>query len=207
MFIGQGVYGNVCKDWKNLLALQLMEIGVKNMVCDRCVMVVADIMRRMGYPDARVTMGSVSVDNTLSDKEFERLDGMLVAAGFELLRDRESSLVDSVKREVILFARNPEVNCRMKLSAYLAKRIGIDYRTLGKLFAGHENRTIERYYIAQKVEYVKELLAYGNMTVSEIADMTGYSSVAHLSRQFRDETGITPTQYRMAGQRKPLDKV
>lgn len=184
-----------------------MEITVKNMVCDRCVMVVSDIMRRLGHPDAEVTMGHVRLDADLTDDELDRLDAMLVDAGFELLRDRDLALVEEIKTAVILLARDSEGDQRLKLSAYLSERLGVDYRTLSRVFTATEHRSIERYYIAQKVEYVKELLDYGELTVSEIADMTGYSSVAHLSRQFRAETGLTPTEYRENGGRTPLDKV
>lgn len=185
-----------------------MEIAVKNMVCDRCIKVVGEVMARLGYPHAAVTMGRVSLDTPLSDDELVRLGEMLVEEGFELLRDRDSSLVERVKGEVILFVRDGGVNVRMKLSAYLSGRLGVDYRTLGRVFADNEDRTIERYYIAQKIEYVKELLAYGEKTVSEIADAAGYSSAAHLSRQFHAETGMTPTEYRDSTPRRtPLDKV
>ena len=178
------------------------------MVCDRCVKVVGDIMARLGHPQAQVTMGRVTLDAPLSDDELTLLDKMLVEEGFELLRDRDSSLVERIKGEVIQFARDSAINTRVKLSAYLADRLATDYRTLGRVFSEHEGRTIERYHIAQKIEYVKELLAYGEMTVSEIADITGYSSAAHLSRQFHAETGMTPTEYReQSPRRTSLDKV
>lgn len=197
----------VCPVWEKWLALQLMEITVKNMVCDRCVKVVGDIMGRLGHPDAEVTMGHVRLDAGLTSDEIDRLDAMLVEEGFELLRDHDLSLVEEIKAAVILLARDSEGDRKMKLSAFLSERLGVDYRTLGRVFTSVEQRTIERYYIAQKVEYVKELLDYGELSVSEIADMTGYSSVAHLSRQFRAETGMTPTEYRESGGRIPLDKV
>ncbi len=197
----------VCSDRKILLVLQLMEIAVKNMVCDRCVSVVTGIMRSLGYPEAVVTMGRVALDRDLSGEELDRIDRCLVAEGFQLLRDRGASLVEKVKAAVLRLARSRDDDRKVKLSVYLSDELGVDYRTLGRLFAEHENRTIERYYIAQKIEYVKELLDYGEMTVSEIACLTGYSSVAHLSRQFREETGMTPTAYRETGKRIPLDKV
>lgn len=198
----------VCSDWEILLVLQQMEIAIKNMVCDRCVKVVGDIMARLAHPQAQVTMGRVTLDAPLSDDELTLLDKMLVEEGFELLRDRDSSLVERIKGEVIQFARDAAINTRVKLSAYLADRLATDYRTLGRVFSEHEGRTIERYHIAQKIEYVKELLAYGEMTVSEVADITGYSSAAHLSRQFHAETGMTPTEYReRTPRRTPLDKV
>lgn len=183
-----------------------MEIAVKNMVCDRCVMVVTGIMSRIGHPEAVVSMGSVSVPGELSAEELDALERMLREAGFELLRDRDLALVERIKRAVIELARGRD-DGGLKLSAWLAGRLGADYRTLNRVFSAHELRTIERYYIAQKVEYVKELLAYGEMTVSEIAHAAGYSSVAHLSRQFRAETGMTPTEYRERGTRTPLDRV
>ncbi len=183
-----------------------MEIAVKNMVCDRCVMVVREIMARLGYPDAEVTLGLVKVDGELSPDSLGRLADELAGAGFELLRDASLALVERVKAAVIDLVRGAD-DGRLKLSAYLTASLNVDYRVAAAAFARVEGRTIERYYITQKVEYVKELLDYGELTVSEIADMTGYSSVAHLSHQFRAETGMTPSAYKLTGHRRPLDKV
>ena len=98
--------------------------------------------------------------------------------------------------------------CRLNLSACLEEHLHIPYDTLSRIFSSLEGRTVEKYQIAQRVEWVKELLGYGEMTVSEIADYTGYSSAAHLSRQFKSVTGLTPTEYlRATASRRPLNEV
>lgn len=116
-------------------------------------------------------------------------------------------LVEKIKRAVIEHVRQPG-ECRLNLSACLERHIGATYDTMSRVFSAHEGRTLEKYQMAQRVEWVKELLGYGQYTISEIADMTGYSSTAHLSRQFKSVTGLTPTEYlRTSMERRGLNEV
>jgi len=132
----------------------------------------------------------------------------LARGGFELITDADERLVEAIKHAVMHHLRDEE-ECRLNLSACIAGHIGVSYDQASRVFSRIEGRTIERYHILQKVEYVKELLGYADRTLSEIADRTGYSSAAHLSRQFKDVTGMTPTQYLNSGTslRKSLDCV
>lgn len=184
-----------------------MILYVKNMVCDRCVMTVRQIVASSGIADAKVEMGKVMLTGELSPEKIAEIGQKLSDVGFELLKNPEDVLVERVKNAVIELVRSDDVG-QENLSAWLAAATGTDYRQLSAVFSAHERRTVEKFYIAQKVERVKELIDYGELTVSEIAYRTGYSSVAHLSRQFKQVTGVTPTQYKAMNQvRKPLDKV
>lgn len=184
-----------------------MILYVKNMVCDRCVMTVRQIVASSGMTDAKVEMGKVTFAGELSPEKIAEIGQKLGDVGFELLKNPEDVLVERVKNAVIELVRSDDVG-QENLSERLAAATGTDYRQLSAVFSAHERRTVEKFYIAQKVERVKELIDYGELTVSEIAYCTGYSSVAHLSRQFKQVTGVTPTQYKAMNQvRKPLDKV
>ena len=173
-----------------------MTLNIENMVCDRCIMVVDSLLRRLGYTVSSVTLGSAQIAESLDSDALASLAGELHNLGFELIEDAAKLTAQKVKTLLIGLARSGS-GTRLKLSAWLEERTGVDYRTLVSAFSAVEGRTIENYFISQKIEYVKELLDYGRLTASEIAYRTGYSSVAHLSRQFRAVTGMTVTQYRL----------
>lgn len=184
-----------------------MILFIKNMVCDRCVMTVKNILASLGYGHAVVTMGKAEMDADLTTEEMGAIGHKLAEVGFMLLENPDDVLVERIKNAVIALVRRDDA-AQENLSSLLTAAVGVDYRQMSAVFSAHEHRTIEKFYIAQKVERVKELIDYGELTVSEIAYATGYSSVAHLSRQFRQVTGMTPTQYKTSNQgRKPIDKV
>ncbi len=185
----------------------MTQIAIKNMVCERCVMAVQQIIATAGLEATSVSIGNASIKQDLNAEQLHRLDRQLQAIGFELLCNHDDALVERIKTTVIFLARRDDGQT-VKLSEELANALHSDYKQLSNIFSTHERRTIEKFFIAQKVEHVKELLNYGQLTVSEIAYRTGYSSVPHLSRQFKRETGLTPTQYRQRPtKRRPLDKV
>lgn len=184
-----------------------MTLNIENMVCDRCIMVVDGLLRRLGYTVTGVALGSAEIAEQLDDNALASVADELRSLGFGLIEDKTRLTAQKVKTLLMGLARSGS-GTKLKLSAWLEERTGVDYRTLVSAFALVEGRTVENYFISQKIEYVKELLDYGRLTASEIAYQTGYSSVAHLSRQFRAVTGMTVTQYRAgAGVRRPLDKV
>lgn len=183
-----------------------MKIVIKNMVCDRCISSVSRLCADISLAVRKVELGSVDFVDPLSDEQMAALRAGLEAMGFEVLDDPDAEMVERIKRELIAIARSDEP-LTVKLSVALSQRIGVNFRTLSRLFSEAEGRTIENYFILQKIERVKELMAYGRQSLSEIAYQCGYSSVAHLSRQFRQITGLTPTQFRSAVSRKPLDKI
>lgn len=181
------------------------------MVCNRCIMAVEDILRRNGIAHTNVQLGELHSEQPLSEEEKELLSTELQQIGFELIDNKTGGVIDKIKRLVIKRARNEvgEDISRLKLSTYLAAELHHEYTYLSSLFSSVESRTIENYYIEQRIEYVKELLVYGELSLSEIAIKLEYSSTAHLSGQFKKITGLTPSHYKQIGQakRKTLDQV
>lgn len=181
------------------------------MVCNRCVMTVEDILNRAGIAYNKVQLGEVYTASPLTGAQKALLSEKLEAVGFKLIDDRISSMIERLKQLVIKRARN-EVNeeeARLKLSNYLTSHLHNEYTYLSNLFSSVEGRTIENYFIEQRIEYVKELLIYDEMSLSEIALELNYSSTAHLSAQFKKVTGLTPSYYKEVGaeRRKGLDAV
>lgn len=183
-----------------------MRVSVKNMVCDRCISAVARICARLSIPVTAIGLGYIDTADEPDDAKTKQLRDALAAEGFELIDDPEARLVERARLEIIDMARGSS-DSAVRLTDELPRRLGIAYRTLSRIFSAHEQRTLENYFIAQKIERVKELISYGDLSISEIAWQCGYSSVAHLSRQFKQVTGMTPTQFGAALQRNPLDKV
>lgn len=178
------------------------KIHIKNMVCPRCIMSVREIFRKNGIEPAEVDLGTVTLDTEAQDKlaSDDALIGQikrnLEELGFEMIDDKRMQIVERIRTGVIEYVHNPENQDKAKLSEYLQRKCLKEYSALSKLFTEIKGMTIEKYCILQKVEYVKELLFYGELSVSEIADMLHYSSVAHLSAQFKSVTGISPTRFR-----------
>ena len=184
-----------------------MEIIIKGMVCHHCVEAVSHILKTAGLTPENVTLGRAVIMENPDDIDFSRLDKMLESEGFSRMLDADAQLVERTKQAIIKHIRQPH-ECRLNLSKCLEETLAVPYDTISRVFSSHEGRTIEKYQMAQRVEWVKELLGYGQMTASEIADYTGYSSVAHLSRQFKNVTGLTPSEYmRTSMSRKGLNEV
>ena len=183
-------------------------IAIRNMVCDRCVEVVRAELARLGLHPVRIVLGEAEFASPLSETELSALDAALRAHGFERIDDRRGRLVERVKTLLITLVHREEP-LPVNLSAYLSEAVGLDYGYLSTLFSEATGVTVERYFIAQKIERVKELLTYDELTLSEIAFRLGYSSVSHLSAQFKKVTGVTPSSYKRSGAhgRCPLDKV
>ena len=186
-----------------------MVLRIKNMVCDRCVMVVRAELERAGCRVVAVRLGEAEIEGELSSECKEELARRLEALGFELLEDRRARMIEQVKRAVIGLVRESEVMPDVRLSDYLQERLRVDYRQISALFSETEGRTVEKYFIAQKIERVKELLVYDELPLGEIAFRLGYSSVAHLCAQFKQVTGLTPGCFKQTGgaRRRPLDAV
>ncbi len=184
-----------------------MQLIVKGMVCQHCVEALRRVLEGSGLTVESVELGRAVVSGEIDDNMLGRLDRMLAEQGFSRAKSADEALVERIKQTVMEHVRRPD-ECRLNLSACLEKHLNTPYDTLSRIFTAVEGRTIEKYQIAQRVEHVKELLGYGEHTVSEIADLTGYSSTAHLSRQFKAVTGLTPTQYlRGRSTRVPLGKI
>ncbi len=186
-------------------------IHIRNMVCQRCVLAVEGILKELGIAYHNVSVGEAQLCREISPPQEQALSAKLQQIGLELIDNRRSGLIEKAKQLILLKARNeaPEAQQALKLSAYLTDNLHLDYTYLSSLFSSVEGRTIENYFILQRIEKAKELLAYEQHTLSEIAWELGYSSTAHLSNQFRKVTGLTPTHFRKIGlaRRRPLDEV
>ena len=188
-----------------------MKILIKNMVCDRCNLAIKDVLADLDLTVRSVQLGEVDLGE--AKLEGERLDQFrekIEALGFELINDKKTQLIENIKKAVITLVQAPEPAEKVKLSEHLSSRLFHDYTHISNLFSTVEGVTIEQYFINQKIEKTRELLVYDELTLTEIADRLGYSSVAHLSRQFKKVTGMTPSQFKQlrdGRQRQSLDKV
>ena len=184
---------------------------VKNMVCDRCNRVVKEELKKMKLDVRSVVLGEVVVAGTARELPVEKIKSMLEQNGFELIQNRKAKTIEQLKLAIIRLVREDHGSRdrKLKSSEYLSKELGLDYHYLSTLFSSVENVTIEQFMILQRIERAKELLKYGELTLSEIAYKLGYSSVQHLSNQFKAITGFTPTRFRsLTGQlRKSIDRV
>lgn len=181
------------------------------MVCDRCTLVVSSLMTELNFKSVLVEMGEVDfAERELSEAELDVLKSRLETLGFELIDDKKSQLIDKIKVSIIDLVHRHESLEKIKLSDYLKKTVNYDYNHISHLFSSIEGITIEQYFINHKIEKVKELLVYDELSATEIAYQLGYSSLAHLSGQFKKITGMTPTQFKKLKDnniRKPLDQV
>ena len=184
-------------------------LHIKNMVCNRCIMVVKSQLEQLGLHPLSVELGIAVLPDAVSNETYQRVKASLETFGFELIDDKKSQTVELIKDAIIELVHYDDNGLKTNLSDYLASKLHRDYSALSKLFSETTNTTIEKYLIAQKIERVKELLAYDEFSLSEIAGMLNYSSVAHLSAQFKRVTGLSPSAYKRAGRpgRLPLDKV
>ena len=184
---------------------------VKNMVCHRCTLAVEEVLRNSAIRYDQVITGEIHLPEDITSEQNDLLRKNLSKIGIELIDNRMSGMIEKIKQLVLKKARN-EVNekeMKTKLSSFLSTHLHYEYTYLSSFFSSVEGRTIENYFIEQRIEKVKELLVYKEMTLSEIAFEMDYSSVAHLSNQFKKITGLTPSHFKQIGsmKRKLLDQV
>ena len=187
-----------------------MKLYIKNMVCNRCKMVVKDVLESSGLHIVDIELGEVLLGEEQLDKEaLNSISARLLSIGFEIIDDKKSKAIEKIKKVVIGMVHHSDEPNPLKQSEIIAKELNHDYSYLSKLFSEVEGITIEQYAIQQKIEKVKELLVYDELSLTGIADKLGYSSVAHLSAQFKKITGLTPSQFKNIAphHRKPLDEV
>ena len=187
-----------------------MKIHIKNMVCDRCILVVRSVLKDMDITPESIILGEVTLDTPLSEQQIGDISQRIEALGFEIINDKKSRQIEAIKALIIERMGKDQSLHHVNLSEYLHQRMHCDYNYLSTLFSTVEGITIEQYQIKQKIEKVKELLVYEELTLTQISDQLGYSSVAHLSRQFKKITGLTPSHFKQlkdGHQRVPLDKV
>lgn len=166
------------------------------MVCSRCKMMVKTELEKVGLQPVAIELGEVEVKEAPAHSQLKQLQGSLSNLGFELIDDQKSRLIEQIKTLIIEHVHYTETQSPLKLSALLTSKLHYDYGYLSNLFSAVEGTTIEKYHIAQRIEKVKELLVYNELTLSEIAFQLGYSSVAYLSSQFKQVTGMTPSVFK-----------
>ena len=172
-------------------------------------MVVKNELDKLGFQTLNISLGEVELKNGLTETEKTNLDHHLKTVEFELIDDKKSRLIVQIKSFIIEIIHKNNSELKFNLSDYLSNKLHYDYTYLSNLFSEVEGTTIEKHFIAQKIEKVKELLVYDELSLSEIADQMNYSSVGYLSNQFKKVTGLTPTHFKNIKEikRKPLDEV
>jgi AraC-like DNA-binding protein len=172
------------------------------MVCQRCKMVVKSELEKLGLHHTRVELGEVEVMEDLTPQLRNQLNRGLKKAGLELMEDKRSMLVERIKIHIIEMLDNQEEQIKTNLSDYLSEKLNHNYTYLANLFSEVKGTTIEKFYLNYKIEKVKELLVYDELNLTEIADKMHYSSVAHLSNQFKKMTGLTPSHFKNLKQKR-----
>lgn len=172
------------------------EILIKNMVCPRCIYAVQDLLNEIPMAYTNVGLGKVSIQENYTAAQFDQLEKGIIALGFEILKDKEERKIEKIKNLFSQLLLEGDIPSPMVISQFITSSIPEDYTHLSHLFSSLEGITIEKYFINLKIEKVKELLSYAELNISEIALQLGYSSVQHLSSQFKKVTGMTPTEYK-----------
>ena len=181
---------------------------IKNMVCQRCILTVETILNNLEIPFSNVVLGEVDLVGTLNEKQLKEVDQVLNKIGFELIETRVNKIIEDIKKRVLEYLQAGIPDRKHTLSSFITSALHYDYSYLSDLFSSIEGLTIEKYFILQRIEKVKELIVYDQLSLTEIAYQTGFSSVHHLSSQFKKETGINASHFKKIGaaRRKSIDK-
>jgi len=183
-------------------------LNIKNMVCDRCIMVVKDIFDRNEISVSGVVLGEVIHTNPINENQKEALKEELKVVGFEIIGTKKSQISEKIKNEITALVYDSKgIRLSENLSDYLSNKLRLEYSYLSAIFSEEENLSIEKYFILQKIERIKELISYDELLLKEIAEKMQYSSVAHLSSQFKKVTGMSPSAYKQNQNRLPINKL
>lgn len=166
------------------------------MVCTRCKITVKSELAKLGLHYIVIELGEAEIMENLSESQLSQLDAALMHSGLELIDDKKSILVERIKTSIIELVHDTEDQIKTNLSDFLSNKLDYNYTYLANLFSSVKGTTIENFYLTHKIEMVKELLVYGDLNLTEIADKLHYSSVAHLSNQFKKMTGLTPSHFK-----------
>lgn len=175
---------------------------IKNMVCPRCISTVEAILNKQQVQNSKVSLGEVEFETALTAIQLNEFEIALKKVGFELIETRINKIVSDIKGIVLQYINDQSVDKKLKLSSFITKQVHYDYSYLSDLFSSVEGITIEQFFIIQRIEKVKELLVYEELSLTEIAYQTGFSSVAHLSAQFKKTTGLTASHFKRIGEQK-----
>jgi AraC-like DNA-binding protein len=185
-----------------------MKLFIKHMVSNRCKMVVKEELNKLGFFFIIVDLGEVNLMEDISVEQKELFRSALLGSGLELMEDKKSVLIEEIKSVIIDMVHHKEEVIKIKFSEYLSEKLNHDYTYLSNLFSEVQGTTIEQFIIAHKVERIKEMLFYDELNISEIAWKLNYSSVAHLSNQFKKVTGLSPSHFkRLKEKRRPIEDI
>jgi YesN/AraC family two-component response regulator len=179
------------------------------MVCQRCIMTVENIFNDLSIPFDKVSLGEVELKEKLVEIDLKKIENALRQVGFELIDTRINKIVENIKQAVMEYLSFGMDSQNIKLSSFITNKIPYDYSYLSDLFSSIEGKTIEQFFILQRIEKVKELLVYDQLSLTEISYQTGFNSVHHLSSQFKKVTGLTPSHFKKIGaeKRRSLDSL
>ncbi|MES2678567.1 MAG: AraC family transcriptional regulator [Bacteroidota bacterium] len=186
-----------------------MKIYIKNMACDSCKTVVKTELKKLRVPYTKVVLGEADIKGSMSEDKKKKFNSAIKKSGLELLESKRGILIEKIKLLIHDIVANSGKAPRVKFSVYLSEKLSYDYNYLSNLFSETEVITIEQYMISVKIERIKELILFDDITLTEIAHRLHYSSVAHLSAQFKKATGLNPSHFKklkkMRTQRKNAD--
>jgi AraC-like DNA-binding protein len=184
-----------------------MKLYIKNMVSIRCKMLVKSELERLNLPYKTVELGEVELEENISDQKREELKQALLKSGLVLMEDKKSVLVEKIKTIIIEMIHYTDELPKVNYSMYISQKLNLNYTYLANLFAEVKGTTIEQFIIIHKIERVKELIIYDELSLTDIAALMQYSSVAHLSKQFKKITGLTPSHFKQLKnkRRNPLE--
>jgi len=181
-----------------------MQLYIKNMVCSRCKMVVKSELEKFGLHPVAVALGAVEIAEDIDELQKHDLNQRLRSFGFELIDGKKGRLVEKIKNLVVELVYEQNNQAKVNLSELIAQKLQLDYSYISHIFTEEAGLSIEQYYIIQKIEKVKELITYHEYSLSEIANQLNYSSVSHLSKQFKKVTGLTASHYRQLKESKRI---
>jgi AraC family transcriptional regulator len=173
------------------------EVLIKGMVCERCVSVIKEGIANLGFEIAKISLGKLSLKTDIDKEGYSQIDHFLSENGFELISNRQVRIVNHTKELINeVFGQNVKYDAKLKFSSLISETLHLNYDSISELFTKIEGITLEKYIITKRLEKVKELLVYTEFTLTEIAYITGFSSINHLSRQFKELTGFSPTHFK-----------
>lgn len=181
-----------------------MKLYIKYMVSIRCKMMVKSELEKLGLHYGSVELGDVEVKENITAEQRNRLKTALLRSGLELMDDQKAMLIEKIKNVIVEMVHYADDPPKTNFSDYLSEKLDYDYTYLANMFSETTGTTIEKYIIAHKIERVKELLLYDELNLSEISYKLNYSSVAHLSNQFKKVTGLTPSFFKQLKRKKRI---
>jgi AraC-like DNA-binding protein len=186
-----------------------MKLYIKYMVSIRCKMMVKEALKKMGLHFIVVDLGEVEIMENISDEQRQELKTTLLKSGLELMDDKKAMLIERIKNVVIEMVHYTDEMVKVNFSDYLSEKLNYDYTYMANLFSEVQGTTIEQFIISHKVERIKELIIYGEWNITEIAHRMNYSSVAHLSSQFKKVTGLSPSHFKQLKnkRRSPIEEI